>query len=222
MTVKPLKISDKIEVDNKLLKIALILSIITILYNIAEGLISIFFGLSDETLALLGFGVDSFVEVISGMAILHLVLRMRFEKVVNRDSFERFALKITGFSFYLLTAGLIVGASLNIYFGSVPETTLPAIIISVISLATMYFLMTAKLKIGKKLKSDAIIADANCTKTCFYLSIILLSSALLYELFKVGYFDIAGSLGIAWFAFKEGREAFEKSKSDKLACSCED
>jgi divalent metal cation (Fe/Co/Zn/Cd) transporter len=84
----------------------------------------------------------------------------------------------------------------------------------------MYILMTWKLRIGKQLNSDAIIADANCTKTCFYLSFILLASSGLYELFGIVWFDIAGSLGIAWFAFSEGKEAFEKAKSVELNCHC--
>ncbi len=86
----------------------------------------------------------------------------------------------------------------------------------------MYWLMTSKLKVGKALNSDAIIADANCTKTCFYLSFILLAASGLYELFSIAYFDILGSLGIAYFAFKEGREAFEKVKSGNLMCNCDD
>ena len=86
----------------------------------------------------------------------------------------------------------------------------------------MYLLVQYKLKAGKALNSDAIIADANCTKTCFYLSFILLASSLSYEIFKIGYLDIAGSIGIAYFAFKEGREAFEKAKSGNLMCNCED
>jgi divalent metal cation (Fe/Co/Zn/Cd) transporter len=85
----------------------------------------------------------------------------------------------------------------------------------------MFWLMTSKLKVGKALNSDAIIADAHCTKTCFYLSFILLASSGLYELFGLAYFDIFGSLGIAYFALKEGREAFEKSKSENLLCNCE-
>ena len=103
-----------------------------------------------------------------------------------------------------------------------PETTIVGIIISTISILTMYFLMKAKLNVGKALNSDAIIADANCTKTCFYLSIILLASSLLYEFTGIGYIDVAGSLGIAWFAFKEGKEAFEKAKSNNLSCCCDD
>ncbi len=207
---------------NKLLKKALILGIITVVYNIIEGLVSVFFGAKDETLALLGFGIDSFVEVISGIAIVHMILRMKYSKVISRDKFERTALIINGSAFYLLTAGLIVGSALNIIYNIKPETTFAGIIISVISIGTMYYLMKAKLSVGRELKSDAIIADANCTKTCFYLSFILLASSGLYEIFKIGYFDVLGSLGIAYYAFKEGRESFEKSRSENLSCACDD
>ena len=206
---------------NKKLKFAFYLSLITIFYNIIEGVVSVYFGTGDETLALLGFGVDSFVEVISGIGIAHMILRMKYSKVVTRDAFEKTALRITGTSFYLLTAGLIAGSVLNIINDVKPETTIPGIIIALISIATMYWLMNSKLKVGKALNSDAIIADANCTKTCFYLSFILLAASGFYELFEIGYFDIIGSLGIAYFAFKEGREASEKVRSGKLAC-CDD
>jgi divalent metal cation (Fe/Co/Zn/Cd) transporter len=207
---------------NKLIRTAIILSFITIFYNIAEGVISVYFGAGDDTLALLGFGVDSFVEVISGIGIAHLVFRMKYAKVQTRDSFERTALRVTGTAFYILTVGLVIGSTLNIINNVKPETTIPGIIIATISIATMYWLMTTKLKVGKALNSDAIIADANCTKTCFYLSFILLASSGLYELFSIAYFDVLGSLGIAYFAFKEGREAFEKAKSSNLMCNCDD
>lgn len=205
----------------KLIRIAIILSIITIAYNVIEGIISVYFGMADETLALFGFGADSFVEVISGIGILHMVLRMKNSPVEKRDGFERQALRITGFAFYLLVVGLIFGSVFNIIENTKPDTTIVGVIISSISIATMYFLMRAKLKVGKALNSDAIIADANCTKTCFYLSMILLASSLLYEFTGIGYIDIAGSLGIAWFAFKEGKEAFDIAKSGNLSCSCE-
>ncbi|MCB0751370.1 MAG: cation transporter [Ignavibacteriae bacterium] len=207
---------------NQLIEKAQFLAIVTIFYNIAEGVISIFFGLQDETLALFGFGVDSFVEVISGIGILHMIIRMKLSKVEKRDGFERTALKITGYSFFVLAGGLILGSAYNIFYDIKPETTLIGIIVSVISIFTMYYLMNAKLKVGKELKSDAIIADANCTKTCFYLSFLLLLSSGMYELFQISYIDIAGSLGIAYFALKEGREALEKSVSETLACTCHD
>ncbi len=108
---------------NKLLRTALILSLITIFYNTVEGLISVYYGAEDETLALFGFGVDSFVEVISGIGIAHMILRMRFSKIVRRDKFEKTALRITGAAFYLLTIGLITGSVLNIIYDVKPETT---------------------------------------------------------------------------------------------------
>ena len=207
---------------DKLLNKAKWLAIFTIGYNLIEGLVAIAYGISDETLALFGFGVDSFVEVISGIGILHMVLRMQNSEVEIHDVFEKTALKITGYAFYTLASGLVIGSALNTYFNIKPETTLVGIIVSLISILTMYFLMNAKLKIGKVLNSDAIIADANCTKTCFYLSFILLAASGFYELFGIQYFDILGSLGIAYFAYTEGKEALEKAKSGKIICNCDD
>ena len=149
-----------------------------------------------------------------------MILRMQKNSVEQRDNFERTALKITGISFYILTAGLILGSILKIIYNQKPESTVVGIIISIISILTMYFLMRKKLKVGKALNSDAIVADANCTKTCFYLSFVLLFSSAAYEIFQVGYLDILGSIGIAYFSFKEGKEAIEKSKSASITCSC--
>jgi divalent metal cation (Fe/Co/Zn/Cd) transporter len=208
--------------ERKLINTALLLAIITVVYNVIEGAVSVYFGLEDETIALLGFGVDSFVEVISGLGILHMILRMRYSRVEKRDNFERTALRVTGVSFYLLTAGLLAGAVINLVSDARPDSTIVGIIVSSFSIATMYFLMHYKLVIGKKLGSDAIIADAHCTRTCFYLSIILLVSSLGWELFSIPYIDEIGSLGIAWFAFREGREAFEKASSENLSCCGDD
>ncbi len=196
------------------------LALFTILYNIIEGLISIFYGITDETLALFGFGIDSFVEVISGIGILHMVLRMQKSEVETHDKFEKRALAITGYAFYFLAVGLVVGATVNINLDVKPDTTFVGIIVSVISILTMYILMKAKMDVGNTLKSDAIIADANCTKTCFYLSFILLTSSLLYAVWGIQYFDILGSLGIAYFAYSEGKESLEKVKSGNISCSC--
>src|ERR1041384_8466850 len=89
---------------------ALWLALFTIFYNLAEGLVSIFFGVSDETLTLFGFGVDSFIEVMSGVGILAMVLRIRQNPETPRSHFEKTALRVTGTSFYLLSLGLSVTA----------------------------------------------------------------------------------------------------------------
>lgn len=208
--------------NNHLINIAMILSLITIFYNIIEGLVSIFFGAKDETLALFGFGVDSFVEVISGIGILHMTIRMKKENVIKKDKFEQSALMITGVSFLILFMGLLIGAVINHINKNNPDTTLAGIIIAVISILTMWILFKSKMHIGKKLSSDAIVSDAKCTVTCFYLSIILLGSSIIYEIFKIGYIDIIGSLGIAFFSLKEGIEAIKKSRSKSISCCCDD
>jgi divalent metal cation (Fe/Co/Zn/Cd) transporter len=202
------------------LRIAFVLSVITICYNIAEGIVSVIFGATNDTLALLGFGIDSFVEVISGIGIAHMIYRMRKANISENDAFEQRALRITGTSFYILAGGLLLGIFLSTIYHKTPETTIAGIIVASISIFSMYFLMRYKLKAGKKLKSDAIISDANCTLTCLYLSIILLISSILYEWLHISYIDLAGSLGIAWFAFSDGRESFEKARQKKLNCSC--
>lgn len=203
----------------KLLKWAFALSMFTIIYNVAEGVISVFFGAQDEALSLFGFGVDSFVEVISGLGIAHMVWRMQQESIASHDRFERLALRITGSAFYILTAGLVVGAVISVIEGAKPESTTVGIIVALISIATMYVLYSLKLQVGQALNSAPVVSDANCTKTCFYLSFILLAASLLYELFALPYVDAAGSIGIAWFAFREGREAFEKAENNSLTCS---
>jgi divalent metal cation (Fe/Co/Zn/Cd) transporter len=205
----------------KFIQLALILTLITLTYNLAEGLVSVFFGISDDTLVLLGFGVDSFVEMISAFGILHMVLRMRKSQAETPDSFEKNALRITGTAFFLLTVGLVAGVIINIVTQAKPETTMVGVIVSSASILTMWFLMRAKQNVGRMLNSAAIIADANCTKTCFYLSFILLASSLIYEFTGIAWVDSVGSLGIAWFAFTEGREAFEKARTGNLSCGCE-
>jgi Predicted Co/Zn/Cd cation transporters len=142
-----------------------------------------------------------------------MVLRIGQNPDSNRDKFETTALRITGWSFYLLAAGLLLSAAYTLYIGSKPETTFWGIIISSISIITMGLLIVAKMRVGRALNSKPIIADAGCTRVCLYMSTVLLIASLLYELTGFGYFDIIGALGLAWFSLTEGKECFEKAKA---------
>jgi len=207
--------------EGGLLRAALILSMVTVGYNVLEGLISAWFGYQDETLALFGFGMDSFVEVISGLGVMHMLVRLRRMRrgaAGSKDRFQRQALRVTGISFLLLAAGLAAGAVLTIVTRHAPVTTVVGVVVSTVSILTMWALMAAKLRIGRRLGSAPIIADARCTRTCLQLSFVLLASSILYTLFRVPYVDAAGSLGIAWFAFREGREALAKAGNPGLTC----
>lgn len=205
--------------SKRLFKIAFGLAIFTIVYNLAEGLISTTLGIQDESLALFGFGTDSFIEVISGLGIVHMIVRIQRQSESKRDQFERTALQITGYAFYALVIGLVVTSLYNIWTGHNPITTFWGVIISSISILVMWILVLWKRKVGRSLNSEPILADANCTMVCVYMSIILLLSSGIYELTSIPYIDSIGTLGLAYFAFKEGKECFEKANSDKY-CSC--
>ncbi len=173
---------------------ALILAMITIFYNIVEGVVSVWLGLEDDTLSLFGFGLDSFVEVISGVGIWHMVRRQQARPDEDPDHFERTALKITGTAFYVLAAGLVASAAWNLYNLHRPDTTFWGVVIALVSLSVMWLLIRAKEKVGREIG---------------------------YELTGIGGLDAAGALGIAWFSFREGREAFAEAKG--LTCSrCDD
>jgi divalent metal cation (Fe/Co/Zn/Cd) transporter len=195
------------------------LALITIFYNIVEGCVSVFFGLEDRTISLLGFGLDSFVEVVSGIGIWHMIRRMKRNSGADSDRFERTALRITGTAFYLLFAGLLVTAAVNLIKGYRPETTVWGIVIACISILSMWALIHYKTKIGRRFNSEALLADAACTRVCMYLSVVLLVASAGYELTGIGGLDSAGAAVIAVLCLREGREAFEKARGN-LLCSC--
>lgn len=199
---------------------ALWLALFTIFYNIMEGWISISFGLEDESLTLFGFGVDSFIEVASGLGILAMVLRIRQNPDSSRTPFEVNALRVTGTAFYLLAVSLGVSAVYNVATGHKPQSTLPGVIISLISIGIMWALVASKRKAGRALNSMPLLADANCTLVCIYMSVVLLAASLVYELTGFGFVDSIGALGLIYFSIREGREAFDKAKG--LECHCED
>ncbi len=203
----------------KLYNAAKLLAVITIVYNIVEGIVSVWFGAEDQTLSLFGFGIDSFVEVISGMGILHMVRRIRSGGEESVDTFERLALRITGWAFFLLTAGLLASSGLSLYERHRPDSTLWGVIVSLVSIASMWLLIHFKIKIGVALGSKAILADAACSRVCLQLSVVLLAASAGFALTGIGCFDSLGALFIAYLAFREGREALEKAKGSGCCCS---
>lgn len=197
-----------------------LLAILTIGYNFIEGIVSMWLGASDETLALFGFGVDSFIEVISAVGIWHMLKRIKINNGETRDEFEQLALKITGGSFYFLTVGLSITAVANIYQNHKPETTFWGIAISLVSISFMWLLIRQKTKVGQALNSSAILADAACSRTCLNLSLVLLLTSVGYELTGIGNLDSIGAVLIAWLSWKEGREAFQKADGVSCGCCC--
>lgn len=200
--------------------VTLFLALATIFYNFAEGLISVYFGFEDEALTLFGFGLDSFIEMISGAGILVMVLRIRKNSEESKTPFERAALRVTGSAFYLLVAVLVVSGAYNLAVGHKPESTLPGVIISSVSIGLMWLLVASKRAAGKALNSPAVLADANCALVCVYMSVALLISSGIYSLTGFGAVDSLGAFALAYYSLKEGKEAFESADSLTDTCSC--
>jgi divalent metal cation (Fe/Co/Zn/Cd) transporter len=195
---------------DKLWKRAFYLSIFTIIFNIVEGLVSVYFGASDDALTLFGFGLDSFIETISAAGVLVMITRIRNNPEAERSKFEVTALKITGWCFYGLSLILAVGAVINLVNGTKPETTLPGVIISLISIVSMLFLIFTKKAVGNRLSCSPIVADANCNLVCVYMSVALLLSSAAYEIFGFSWIDTIGTAAIIYFSVREGMESFER------------
>jgi hypothetical protein len=200
-------------IASRYLQYALVLGLFTVVYNLGEGLVSILFGAQDQALTLFGFGIDSFIECLSGLGIVAMIVRIQSNPQAPRTAFEKTALRITGVSFYLLAVGLLVSAILNLIVAHKPETTTSGLIISIISLAVMSALVALKTRVGRTLNSEPILADAGCTKVCVYMSLVLLAASLLYRFTGIGYIDSLGALGLIYFGVQEGRESLEKANS---------
>lgn len=209
--------------QNKLYNLAFVLAVFTIVYNVAEGLVATIFGFEDESLALFGFGADSFIEVISGIGIAQMVYRIKSRPESHLSKFEKTALRITGFAFYVLVVALIITSVYNIYTNHQPSTTFWGLVVSCISIVVMWGTIIWKSRVGKALNSQAILADTECARVCIYMSLILLVSSLLYLWFKLPYVDSIGTLGLAYLSYKEGKECFEKAANDSYEdCQCHD
>lgn len=207
------------DVIRKRWTMALVLAIFTIIFNIIEGLVSIYFGLKDDALTLFGFGLDSFVETISASGVAVMILRIRKNPGTEKSVFERTALRITGWCFYALSLILAAGAVMNIIEGTKPSSTLAGIIISIVSIISMVGLIYSKKYLGRKLDSPPLVADANCNLVCVYMSVVLLIASGAYAIFHLGFIDILGTAGIIYFSIREGKESLDKAKGMET-CSC--
>ena len=194
---------------------------VTIVYNLVEGLVSMGFGWSDDSLALFGFGADSFIEVFSALLVLwRLQADECGEDLIAR---ERRTTRGIGWMLLLLAAGVVGGSLLQLKAAAHPRTTLPGAIVSTASLGFMVFLWRAKLAAAKALDSRAVAGDAACSLACIQLSVILFAGSLLFIAApSLGWVDSAAALALAIFIAKEGwgmRSAAAREDFDG-GCGC--
>ncbi|MBI2386558.1 MAG: cation transporter [Elusimicrobia bacterium] len=200
---------------------ALLLSWLTIAYNLVEGGVSVYFGVADDSVALAGFGADSFIEVFSAALVLW---RFRAEEGAGKGlpvERERRATLGIGVLFVLLAAGTAAGALAQLRSGGRPETTLPGLVISAASLSFMFYLWRAKLAAARELDSCTVLKDADCSLACIKLSGVLLAgSAVFLAAPALWWSDSAAALVLALFIAREGAGTIRAARRPDFAGGC--
>jgi len=187
----------------------------TIAWNALEGLVAVVAGAIAGSISLVGFGIDSFIEVTSGTVLLW---RMSVDADVERPQpNERRALSVVGVCFLLLAAYIAYESALDLWSRRAPEHSIPAIVLACVALVVMPLLSRAKRKVGHALGSAAMHADAKQTEFCTYLSAILLLGLLANGFLGLWWADPVAALIMVPIIAKEGIEGLEGKACDECS-----
>jgi divalent metal cation (Fe/Co/Zn/Cd) transporter len=186
----------------------------TVAYNSLEGLIGIGAGLVAGSVALVGFGFDSAIEVTSGAVLLW---RLRADvDPARRERVEAISIRIVGMCFLVLALYIAYDSVRTLLLGEAPERSLPGIALAVASLIVMPVLARAKRRVARVIASDALNADAKQTELCMYLSAILLGGLALNATFGWWWADPAAGLLMIPIVIREGLRGLK----GRTCCHC--
>ena len=214
--------SEQIRLDraerSKLVARGRYLEYFTIGYNSLEGLIAVVAGLTAGSIALVGFGFDSLIEVTSGAA---LVWRLHLDADESRrERIEKITLRIVGVCFLLLAVYVSYDSIKSLLWREEPRESIPGIVLAIASLIVMPLLVRAKRKVARGIKSGALMADSKQTALCTYLSAILLLGLLLNAFLGWWWADPVAALVMVPIIVKEGIEALRgETCCDEGACN---
>lgn len=186
----------------------------TVAWNAVEGVVAIVAGVVAGSIALVGFGVDSYVEVLSGAVIVWRLSKERHGAVLSQAA-ERRAVKLIAVSFLLLAAGVTAESVRTLAVAAAPDESLPGIALAAVSLVVMPLLARAKNDVGRRLGSQAVRADATETVLCVWLSAVLLAGLGLNALLGWWWADPVAALGVAVLALREGLENWRADAVDE-------
>lgn len=201
---------------SRLLDRGLRLEYLTVGWNIVEGLIAVGAGIAAGSVALIGFGVDSFVETISG-AVLVWRLSAETRGTLDEEAVERVeerAERLVGVAFLLLAAYVAFEAVRSLLSQEAPLASPIGIALTALSIAVMLWLARAKHRTGEALGSRALLADAQQTFACWYLSVVTLVGLALNAVFGLWWADPVAALGIVALLVREGVEAIRGAGDD--------
>ncbi len=199
---------------------ARMLAALTIAWNILEGLVAMGFGVAEESVALFGFGLDSWVEVGSAGVVWWKLTRPP-GCATTRKAQERTATRWISAFFLVLAAATTLGAGAQLVAGGHPGSTLPSVVVSLVSLGMMGFLWRAKRSAALALNSRTLEMDAACSLACIQLSGVLLAGSLLFLLVPALWWaDGVAALILSAFIAREGWQGWKAAQKPDFAGGC--
>lgn len=198
---------------NSIRRHALALAVFTVVYNVIEGVVAMIGATASGSTALLGFGLDSFVESLSGSV---MVWRFwKYDPAGDEEEFEqieRRAARLVAYSFFALGLYVVFESGHALWMQEAPETSIIGIALAIASLLVIPVLFILKYRLGKSIGSRSLVADSKETLACVLLSVALLVGLGAYSIWKVWWIDSAAALVIAALIFREGVETFRESR----------
>jgi divalent metal cation (Fe/Co/Zn/Cd) transporter len=202
--------------NSTLHKKALSLSYFTVGYNVLEGIVSIIAGSLAGSIALVGFGLDSFVESLSGGV---MIWRFRKHGKMTEEEEERVeakAIRLIAYTFFILGAYILYESVKKLCFHEIPHPSLLGIIIAIVSMIVMPVLFYTKYRTGKTIGSKSLMVDSRQTLACAFLSVALLIGLGTNYLYGIWWADPVVGVIIVIFLIREGYTALKEGK----VCSC--
>ncbi len=206
-----------------LLRRGLRLEALTIAWNVAEAASAIVFGWLAGSVALVAFGLDSVIETISAVALYgRLGAELDGGHPEQAEDRERKALRLVGWTFFALSAYVVVESVVTLWARRAPEKSLGGLVVAGLALVVMPALGVAKLKTGRAIGSKAVIADAKETFSCAILSATVLLGLGLNAAVGWWWADPVAALAMVPFLVREGREALEEARGESGCSGCHD
>ncbi len=203
------------------LRLGIVVEVVTICWMLAEAAIALIAGFAARSASLESFGLDSVIELIGGGVLLWRLLaeqRGRASAGEALEQVERRASRIVGWALYALAAYIVLNAAFSLVTQAHPDENLAGLGLAIAAVVVMPILWRVKLRVARRIGSAALRADAACSVTCAYMSLVLLVGLAATRAFGWWWADAVASLGLLYFVIREGREALEEAKGHACAC----
>ena len=201
------------------LRLGVAIEAVTILWMLAEAAIALIAGFAAHSASLESFGLDSVIELVSaGVLLWRLLAEHRGRAGEALEQVERRASRVVGWALYALAAYILLNAAVSLVARNHPDENWAGLALAVSAALVMPILWRVKLTVARRIGSAALRADAACSVTCAYMSLVLLLGLVVTRAFGWWWADALASLGLLYFVIREGHEALEEAKGH--ACSC--